>query len=466
MKHIFLSYAHDDLTLMRRVRKDLRAEGFTVWTDEYLIPGTPNWKQQVENALDTASCVVTIFTPNAKKSHWLKEQLYYAEAQDLRIFPILAKGTRKNAIPFGFITAKCADVRTDYISEMQRLIFMIRVHLNLIQIEQRTEEQKSENAANVANTANAKPQTHPSKPRVLPSNVSKAIMVLQNRESKWWRRVDAITHLGELGDPLAIPVLQAYLEDPDIDVQRAAERAIARIRLIQTAPRDTTEAAQTLEMPAAVEPARDLPRLSDSDEQETELATQPTSASQPPIPENIFKLVVTGQDDLLRTRFVRAISEIDVVTTERELALREASLRPTGSLRSITTKVSMSFGQITLADDLVLYLFSTPGERRFDFMWQTLAEGMLGFVVMVDGTRPDTFESVRGIIQSFNAHENIPYVVAVDNYYTPESWQPKDVRLALRLPGDVKVLACRSEDHDSVKRVLLALTYLIRERME
>src|SRR5690606_34660957 len=96
------------------------------------------------------------------------------------------------------------------------------------------------------------------------------------------------------------------------------------------------------------------------------------------------KIVTTGAFNSSKTEFVQYNSEIDVVSTERAISTEAERIKS-------QTTVAMDFGRITVDDDLVLYLFGTPGQRRFDFMWEILSQGMLGFVVMVDSTRPETF---------------------------------------------------------------------------
>ncbi len=88
-----------------------------------------------------------------------------------------------------------------------------------------------------------------------------------------------------------------------------------------------------------------------------------------------------------------------------------------------TTTVAMDFGRITVDDDLVLYLFGTPGQKRFDFMWEILSEGMLGFVVMVDSTRPETFREARSILETFRAYAPTPYVVAANKQDQEDAWE-------------------------------------------
>ncbi len=94
------------------------------------------------------------------------------------------------------------------------------------------------------------------------------------------------------------------------------------------------------------------------------------------------KMVITGPFSAGKTEFIRTISEIDVVSTERKISSDAEK-----SQKEATT-VAMDFGRITVDDDLVLYLFGTPGQKRFDFMWEILSEGMLGFIVIVDSSRP------------------------------------------------------------------------------
>jgi small GTP-binding protein len=172
------------------------------------------------------------------------------------------------------------------------------------------------------------------------------------------------------------------------------------------------------------------------------------------------KMVITGPFSSGKTEFIRAISEIDVVTTDREIT--SAAEREEKDL----TTVAMDFGRITVDDDLVLYLFGTPGQRRFDFMWEILAEGMLGFIVMVDSAKPETFREAKSILETFRAYAPTPYVVAANKQDHPDAWQPEDMRIALRIEDDVKLLPCIARDRDSVRDVLLELLYTILEEMD
>jgi small GTP-binding protein len=171
------------------------------------------------------------------------------------------------------------------------------------------------------------------------------------------------------------------------------------------------------------------------------------------------KMVITGAVNSGKTQFIRTISEIEVVSTER---------RTTDDTRMIKeeTTVAMDFGRITIANDLVLHLFGTPGQRRFDFMWEILSEGMLGLLILVDSTRPETFRETLRIIDFFTSYRESPYVVVANKQDLENAWSPEELRLALRLPDEVKVLPCVATNRESVKNVLLELLYLVLQTAE
>lgn len=170
------------------------------------------------------------------------------------------------------------------------------------------------------------------------------------------------------------------------------------------------------------------------------------------------KIVVTGPFNAGKTEFIQSVSEIDVVSTERKITSAAEKVKE-------NTTVALDFGRITVDDDLVLYLFGTPGQKRFDFMWEILSEGMLGFVVMVDSTRPETFREARTILETFRAYAPTPYVVAANKQDCKDAWDIEDMRLALRIDPKVKLLACVAKDKENVKKVLLELLYSILEEM-
>jgi small GTP-binding protein len=170
------------------------------------------------------------------------------------------------------------------------------------------------------------------------------------------------------------------------------------------------------------------------------------------------KMVVTGPFNAGKTAFIQAVSEIDVVSTERKISSEAERIKE-------TTTVAMDFGRITVDDDLVLYLFGTPGQKRFDFMWEILSEGMLGFIVIVDSARPETFREAKSILETFRAYAPTPYVVAANKQDMPDAWDVEDLRIALRIDSKIKLLPCVGPDKESVKAILLELLYSILEEM-
>lgn len=171
------------------------------------------------------------------------------------------------------------------------------------------------------------------------------------------------------------------------------------------------------------------------------------------------KMVITGPFSAGKTEFIRAISEIDVISTERKISSEAERLKE-------ATTVAMDFGRISVDEDLILYLFGTPGQRRFDFMWEILSEGMLGFIVLIDSVRSETFREARHILEIFRTYAPTPYVVAANKQDLPDAWSPEDLRIALKIDPDIKVLPCVAPDKELVKNVLLELLFSILEGME
>ena len=168
------------------------------------------------------------------------------------------------------------------------------------------------------------------------------------------------------------------------------------------------------------------------------------------------KMVVTGPFASGKTAFIGSVSEIAVVHTERKISDESHAVKE-------QTTVAMDFGRITVDKDLVLYLFGTPGQKRFDFMWEILAEGMLGFVVLVDSARPETFREARRILEAFRKYSNTPWVVAANKQDQDDAWPPEDLKIAMQLDDRVRVLPCIATNKNSVKNVLLELLDVILE---
>jgi small GTP-binding protein len=170
------------------------------------------------------------------------------------------------------------------------------------------------------------------------------------------------------------------------------------------------------------------------------------------------KVVVTGPFNAGKTTFIKAVSEITVLSTERQIS--DTSGEGAGE-----TTVAMDFGRITIADDVVLYLFGTPGQERFSFMWETLSEGMLGFVLLVDAEDGDSFEDAKSMIDFFRNMSDVPFVVAANKVPPTDVKKLRSVRAAIDLTDDIPLLPVDARDRESVKAVLLGLLYRILDSM-
>ncbi|MGK5631882.1 GTP-binding protein [Streptomyces sp. URMC 123] len=167
-----------------------------------------------------------------------------------------------------------------------------------------------------------------------------------------------------------------------------------------------------------------------------------------------FKILVAGGFGVGKTTLVGSVSEIKPLLTEE--LLTEAG-RPVDSLAGVegkrTTTVAMDFGRITLRDDLVLYLFGTPGQDRFWFLWDELARGALGAVVLADTRRLDNcFAAV-----DYFERRGIPFTVAVNCFDGADRYPVETVRDALDLDPGVPLLLCDARDRESAKEVLVSV---------
>lgn len=171
------------------------------------------------------------------------------------------------------------------------------------------------------------------------------------------------------------------------------------------------------------------------------------------------KIVVTGPFAAGKTTLIRTISEITVLSTEKGITDETKS-------RKSDTTVAMDFGRITIDRDLVLYLFGTPGQERFDFMWEILGEGMLGYILLCDATREESLAEARNILDAFRKMAKVPFVVGMNRSQGIDPAEEAIVRDRLSLDPDVPVVPCDATDRESVKSVLLALLYSVVDTID
>ena len=173
------------------------------------------------------------------------------------------------------------------------------------------------------------------------------------------------------------------------------------------------------------------------------------------------KILIAGGFGAGKTTLVSTISEVRPLLTEERLSSVGAGL---DNLRGVagktTTTVAMDFGRITISDSLVLYLFGVPGQERFWFMWDELAYGALGAVVLADVRRlRDCFPSVN-----YFETRSLPFVVAINCFDDAPHYDPEEVRVALDLDPDVPALLCDARKLSSVKNALTTLVESIVSR--
>jgi signal recognition particle receptor subunit beta len=174
-----------------------------------------------------------------------------------------------------------------------------------------------------------------------------------------------------------------------------------------------------------------------------------------------IKILIAGGFGAGKTTMVGSVSEIEPLRTEEIITAESVGIDDLAGVEGkTTTTVAMDFGRITLGEGLVLYLFGTPGQDRFWFMWDELSLGAIGAVVLADTRRlSDCFAAI-----DYFERRGTPFIVAVNCFEGAKQYEPADVRIALDLEDEVPVLLCDARRKDSSKQALITLVEYVLQR--
>ncbi len=168
---------------------------------------------------------------------------------------------------------------------------------------------------------------------------------------------------------------------------------------------------------------------------------------------NTYKVIVTGPFNSGKTAFIGTISDIAVVTTEKKITTEDRGIKA-------ETTVAMDYGKVEI-DGKTLHLYGTPGQARFDFMWEILASEMDSFIVLVDSSDRPSFPDAAELISLFSGFHAVPYLVAANKSDLPNAASLGEVRRGTSAGPEITVMPCVATQKSSIRQVLLQIIELI-----
>ena len=168
-----------------------------------------------------------------------------------------------------------------------------------------------------------------------------------------------------------------------------------------------------------------------------------------------YKIVVTGPFNSGKTEFIKTISDIPVVSTEKKITTEDRGIKA-------ETTVAMDYGRVSLGGD-TLYLYGTPGQTRFNFMWEILSSEMNAFIVLVDSTDKPSFPEAAELIEQFSSFVNVPHLVVANKTDLPGAANLSEVRRGTKANSNVTVMPSVATQKSSVRQVLLQMVELLKK---